>query len=624
MKKLLSLNLFLLASLFTFSQIINVPADFPTIQEGINAASDGDTVLIAEDTYLENINFTGKAITVASNFIIDGDTSHIRNTIIDGSQPDDPDLGSVVTFNSEEDTTSILCGFTVTGGTGTLIQEGNFDLKAGGGINFVRSGGKVLNNYIEYNIVNYQELTMGGGISAGGPIDPLPWLVLRGNNIRYNKSISQTEQANSGGVEIYYNLIMVNNVVNNNEVISPVRSITGGVSIRFDFGHIDINVRYNLITQNRSVSNNTLTDYSKSGGLFIGRKLMGTVSKNTVTSNKYEIADDNNYYFAGKMKGLTGTVSNNTISFNEIEVAEDRYCVGAGAMIGYAGTDFIFENNFIINNYCSEGSCYGGGLCIFYGGGTYQNNVIQDNAGTWGGGISIGNNNIDSLAILINNTVTGNESIYGGGLYLTNADAVVVNSILWNNKASQEGDEIYNVGSNLEVMYSNIEGGWPGNGNMDVDPIFCSDGYHLYYPSMLVNEGISSILINDEWYESPEYDNEGDERPFDWTEPDIGADEAQWYYVSVDKSILSANLFIRISPNPFTTTTIIEYELKQPEKVFLNIYSHLGQLVYQTEENQPQGKQQIIWNGEGNADGIYYYRLQLGEKVANGKMVKVK
>ena len=80
----------------------------------------------------------------------------------------------------------------------------------------------------------------------------------------------------------------------------------------------------------------------------------------------------------------------------------------------------------------------------------------------------------------------------------------------------------------------------------------------------------------------------------------------------------------QISPNPFTTSTTIKYELKQPEKVSLMIYNHLGQLVHKTQENQPQGKQQIIWNAEGLPDGIYYFRLQVGEQFANGKMVKVR
>jgi len=82
--------------------------------------------------------------------------------------------------------------------------------------------------------------------------------------------------------------------------------------------------------------------------------------------------------------------------------------------------------------------------------------------------------------------------------------------------------------------------------------------------------------------------------------------------------------FYQNYPNPFSTSTTIEYEHKQPEKVSMTIYNHLGQLVYQTQKNQPQGKQQLIWNAEGYADGIYYYRLQAGDQIANGKIVKVR
>jgi len=52
---------------FSLASTINVPKDQPTIQAGINAASNGDTVLVAPGKYVENINFMGKAITVTSS-----------------------------------------------------------------------------------------------------------------------------------------------------------------------------------------------------------------------------------------------------------------------------------------------------------------------------------------------------------------------------------------------------------------------------------------------------------------------------------------------------------------------------------------------------------------------------
>ena len=112
-------------------------------------------VLVDDGTYLENINFSGKAITVASNFIIDGDTNHINNTIIDGSQPSHPDSGSVVYFISGEDTTSVLCGFTITGGTGTYYLPGisfnSCSNSNGGGIFCFNSAATIKNNKIKYN-----------------------------------------------------------------------------------------------------------------------------------------------------------------------------------------------------------------------------------------------------------------------------------------------------------------------------------------------------------------------------------------------------------------------------------------------------------------------------------------
>src|SRR5262245_56785108 len=70
------------------ASIIRVPADHPTIQAAITAASSGDTVQVAAGTYVENLNFLGKAIRVVSE-------QGPAVTIIDGNR-----AGPVVTFAS--------------------------------------------------------------------------------------------------------------------------------------------------------------------------------------------------------------------------------------------------------------------------------------------------------------------------------------------------------------------------------------------------------------------------------------------------------------------------------------------------------------------------------------------
>ncbi len=102
---------------------INVPADQATIQAAINAAQAGptifDEVVVAPGTYVEQIDFMGKAITVRSS-------GGPNATTIDGNG-----AGSTVTFNDDEDVDSVLEGFTIIGGTGTSNGIGGFE---GGGL----------------------------------------------------------------------------------------------------------------------------------------------------------------------------------------------------------------------------------------------------------------------------------------------------------------------------------------------------------------------------------------------------------------------------------------------------------------------------------------------------------
>jgi len=100
--------------------IINVPADYDTIQVAINASADGDTVLVADGHYYERINFYGKGILLTSEFMLDGDTIHIQNTIIDADTLvlGVAATGSVVCFVNGEDSTSVIQGFTLQNGIG--------------------------------------------------------------------------------------------------------------------------------------------------------------------------------------------------------------------------------------------------------------------------------------------------------------------------------------------------------------------------------------------------------------------------------------------------------------------------------------------------------------------------
>ncbi|MDP8269118.1 MAG: PKD domain-containing protein [Candidatus Tenebribacter davisii] len=125
MKFILSV-LFLLSLTIINAVVINVPADQPTIQYGIEFAANSDTVLVQPGTYYENINYNGKLITVGSLFLTTRDTTYISSTIIDGQ-----DNGRVINFTSGENNSSTLYGLTIRNGN---ANGASFPGNSGGGI----------------------------------------------------------------------------------------------------------------------------------------------------------------------------------------------------------------------------------------------------------------------------------------------------------------------------------------------------------------------------------------------------------------------------------------------------------------------------------------------------------
>ena len=150
---LLALNSSLVAAIYTVS--LDGTSDFSAIQDGIDASSNGDTILVYPGTYYENINYNGKNITVASLYLTTQIDSFVKTTIIDGNHN-----GSVVKVINGEDETAMLCGFTIQNGTGSIDQ---YNYICGGGLNVYDSQIVINNCIIRKNRADY-----GGGIYIGG------------------------------------------------------------------------------------------------------------------------------------------------------------------------------------------------------------------------------------------------------------------------------------------------------------------------------------------------------------------------------------------------------------------------------------------------------------------------
>jgi len=146
--------LFCVTIVMLASATIDIPSDYATIQEGINAATTGDTVLVQPGTYQEGINFHGRRITVASLYTTTEDTTYISSTVIDGNSS----VLHVVEFTAYETNASKLIGFTITGGCANGSETN--DMR--GGCIFVSGASPVISHCI---ITGNHAEDYGGGVS---------------------------------------------------------------------------------------------------------------------------------------------------------------------------------------------------------------------------------------------------------------------------------------------------------------------------------------------------------------------------------------------------------------------------------------------------------------------------
>ena len=303
-----------------------------SIQAAIDAASGGDEVVVAPGTYVERIDFVGKAITVRGT--APSDPAVVAATTIDGDSG-----GSVVTFASGETSSSVLQGLTVTNGTGTLGsgRPGVYDdVLFGGGIYCVGSSPTICDNRVILNTA------WGGGGIYAGDCDP----TISRNTISGNRGWSE-----GGGVNCRWGA----------PVISE-NTITGNRG-----GSVGAGIY--CCDSSPSILGNTITDNSEcymGGGIGCEGGSYPTISGNTIVGNSAA-------YDGGGIHGR-GTISGNTIVGNS---ADDD----GGGIHCTSGT---ISGNTIVGN---EAGRYGGGVYA-WGGTALVNCIVAFSGG--GGGVAGG------------------------------------------------------------------------------------------------------------------------------------------------------------------------------------------------------------------------------------------
>ncbi len=315
---------------------VTVPGKYATIQEAIDAAEDGDEIVVEVGLYRENIDFNGKNIILRSTDPDDPDI--VSDTIIDGGGS-----GTVVSFRSGEGEGAILSGFTVSRGSGILISGGSSPViekciiedntaEFGAGIAIFDSSPTIRENLIIGN----------SGFLGGGMFIEESAPLIEGNTITRNRAemgsgmviisdsaptvvgnrISDNVAARLGGGIVV--------AVNSNPTIRG-NTVTGNIAERNGGGMLieesDPIVEDNIFSRNRAANG---------GGLFIVNSLNSAllITGNSIIENFAFIAGGGLY-----MEGSSPTIEDNDFSDNLSEH------LGGGAAV-YNSAPLFRRNTF--------------------------------------------------------------------------------------------------------------------------------------------------------------------------------------------------------------------------------------------------------------------------------------
>lgn len=417
---------------------IRVPGDQPTIQAGIDATINGDIVLVAGGTYTgsgnRNITFSGKKITVRSE---------------GGEEPAVIDCeykGRGFVFDSGETPGSVLTGFTIMNG---FAENGHLGGRGGG---LYISGCSPTISKCEIVECGADH---GGGISCDNSDAEISTCIIREN---------RTSDSGIGGgiaTDFYSTTLISNCSVSGNEADWS----GGGLSFLNSASAV---LEFCNVTDNSS---------GRTGG--------GIHGESNICLDVFDCDIKRNVSDCG---GGVYCHDNSSMVLAGSTLAQNISYSSGGGIWNSDGSSMDVAGCLIAKNVAyTPGFGGGGGIACWSSSLVLSRCFLAEN-GTTGKGGAVYCRSYAKPAV-INCTISANTAGSGGGVYLRDLDsAEFLSCIIWNNSA----DEIHVRNSSLAVTYSDVQAGWPGEGNIDEDPCFADPGendYDLLEGSPCINAG---------------------------------------------------------------------------------------------------------------------------------------
>jgi predicted outer membrane repeat protein len=398
---------------------------------------------------------------------IDQNDNHGGNYIIDlGENVIGNNAYHVVTGVTVDDTT-VLDGFIISAGQANDISPPN---DRGGGMYSYYSGPKLNNITFSGNSAYFS----GGGMYNEGGSPTLTNVTFSSNSTTWNGG----GMGNYGGDPTLTNVIFIGNSTGSG---GGMRNFIGSPKLtKVTFSNNIASVEGGGISNAATLVLTEVTFIGNSSNNFGGGMSNSGIS--TLTNVTFS---SNSATWGGGMYNVgISTLTSVTFSSNSATNGGGMYNRGSPTL-----TNVTFWGNSSNNGggmynddsdpklmnvtFCGNNSIgLGGGIFNSQSSPELMNVTFSGNSSFFGAGIY--NYNI-SAPILINVTFSRNSaSARGGGIYNDLSIPILKNVIMWDNTAGANiGANIFNQpGSSTNVSYSNIQGGYPGTGNINSDPLF--------------------------------------------------------------------------------------------------------------------------------------------------------